>query len=447
MQICGQYKKWLAQVQKNVLEADPSVTNIGKASIAAIANNAKAETKKKAEEELLKVVGEGSNKVYREATGRQSYDGQITDLKFNKQGMLDVKIKSGGKTYAFNNVDVSTGMSDKGSRIAMLKNIDNRMFDKEMKVSAFTAGTQMAIASAVANKYVSHMMINGADDVKGFIKPHVLKWHASAKANSGIYRETVNLVSSGFGNPGLLEEMKVFMNITGDVDRKELARATTIADRVQRRNTEILMEALPRLDKELDRKISSKKVKEDLDVIFGTSGFGYLYEIEGVIKAIEDGKPLSEVKDIVKKATNMDDVVDMSEAKKLKEYLVDRDVKGNMQNADGNVGIAAMAALLALEDDGRYKSLQYMINNETELYTKLRNLSGSVKTLDDVVNRTRSGTSYGEGDGKWYTGYDGHGMIDVFDDTLEFKQVDVGDGYVNKYLGENSPWSVLKEPY
>lgn len=333
-----------------------------------------------------------------------------------------------------------------------VKDLDSKvrdiMFDKtEQDVSGFDmkAITQ---SSVYANKLVSYMLIQGTEEGASKMAPYVKRWHKAAKEKSGIYKETVNLVSKGFGNSELLAKMKAHMFLTGkkELPRQKIADVTSVAYESARRSYEILDTYLPALDKKIEKAIKDKTRREKLDKIFGTSGYANMYEIPGLMDAVYDGKSTAELKTIINA-----NKADTEAAKNLKSYLVDRKIIGNTQNSGGNKKVAALAAVLALEDkfaDGTtgYHTLQWLKTTHPAIFVELDKLSANVHTLDMVVNQSKQGTSFGSGSNVFHSGYDGHGTMDVFDTTQEFKLVTMGEFSSDKYQSSNSPWTVIRRP-
>jgi hypothetical protein len=445
-------------VAEQILDKNPTATQLGKQVLGNIKRHGSKSSVKAVEGFLVEELGKyGNHMVYNKPDGNQGYHGKVTGVELRADGKLNVKIqkKSDGKEYDYSGVDFRTGRSENGQRLNVLNGFEDRvmplrqgiepsgMTDFAKPLSQFVAATDRA---------VSYMLIGGGKHTglfpaaTNFLAPYVDKWHEKAKDKSHIYRETINLVSNGFGHPDLWNKIKANMFLSGDIDTAKQNEVVTIADMSARRTRELLDTELPQLDREIKKALKHQGDRDQLDIIFGTSGFGNLKYQQEILDAIYAGKSLEEVKAMVKISPE-----DMKKARMLKDYMVHKKVQNNIQNADGHVGIAVMATLLALEDtDSRgirnWDTMMWLRKNRPELFVRLEKLTASVHILNEVVNRGRQGTSFGNAAGVYYRGWDGHNTLDAMEVTQEYKIVSADDLLKYDYLVDGSPWKLVRDP-
>lgn len=442
-------KAYFDKVARLVLEANPGTVNLTKSVLKSIKLKGTEQTISIVEAELLAELGGGFNKVYNNPSGRQGFDGEIVDVKLTEDGTLDLKIKNiaDGKVYGYNNVDISTGRAGTGQRVQLLVGFDSKVMPLKESItpSGFVDVTRpLSEASAAANRYVSTMLIGQATAAGGVIAPYVEQWHNKAKENSKLYNETVNLITSGFGHPDLWDKIKATMFVTGDINKGVLSQAVTIADTSVRRTKELLSTELPKLDRKIVQTLKNKADREQLDVIFGTSGFGNLAYMPEILQGIYADKSLEELKKMV--GAN---AAETSLAKDLANFMVKREVKNNVQNAGGNKRVAVLATLYALEmHDSRGKrafdTMMWLKDKHFDLFQDLEKRAITVHTLNEVVNRGKTDSNYGVGAGAFYRGWDGHNTLDVFEPTQEYKIVSYDE--VDTYVKDGGRWKVVREP-
>lgn len=354
----------------------------------------------------------------------------VLGVKEKIPGEITVATTSG--VYTFKDGSETSVKTDTGKVVTMAM-----MKDIQKQVDAISGfGTPFGPISMAANKYASYMLIGMAERSGSKIGPLITKLHEKAKEKSNLYNDVVNLVDEKFSDLELLGKIKATLKLTGDIDNVNLAKVASIQYESARRTKEILDTELPKLDRMIEENVPNAKDRAMLDTIFGKIGFGSLFDKEGAIELINKGGSYEQLVALVGGTKQQ-----IEEAIVLKEYMADRNVQGQVQNAGGNKTVAQIAAVMALEGDG-YKLLESLRDNNSELYVELLRVSGLIKATHEVVNEGKSST-VGRGSGKVYTGYDEHGTMDVYDGSYEFKYVtkDELDGML-----EDTRWKIIRDP-
>lgn len=458
--------KYLNEVGSTILREYPSLGNIEQVTLYKVKKEY-PESIGMIEEHILNQLSNRQIKVYKKDGGK--YNSTIVGIEVEPNGLLTVQTRVGdGKIIPYRGINLTTGMSKQGYGIPYIGQVRAAVFpevqmqkkvSKTYEPSGFNDLTKpITGATVIANRYVSNMLIGGTIASGGILKPHIDRWHEQAKNSSSMYKEVMNAISTGFGNQELLDKIKVTLNVSGDMSRKTLAEVTNISELSARRTKELLDTEMPKLDKAIQAQVKNKAHRDNLDLVFGTSGFGNLYDIEGLVGKLEDGRLKEDKKtprapeeleayfnQVIKDFPISDK--DKETAKDLMEYQVGRKVTGELQNAGSNKSVAAFASLLALQKNNSagYKTLMYMHGNHPKLYVELRQLSGALKTLSEVINDNKESIRFGKGSGETYNGYDGHYTMDVFENTHEFRVLSKREIDTELFRGK-SPWKVLREP-
>ena len=451
-------KEYLDNIGGMISEKYPKIPNIGQVSFYKIKKELSTEEVGFVENYLTEEFAKSSNDIIN--PNGSTFRGAVTDVKIADNGLLNVTVEGldGKKNYVYNGVQPKTGVSEKGNRIASMATFEQRVFRKSHNVravnrtinpSGFNDLTKpLTGATVIANKYVSNMLVGGAVASGSILGPHIKRWHEQAQDSSSIYKETMNAISTGFGNEVLLGKIRTTLNAADDMSRKVLAEVTNVSELSARRTKELLDTAMPKLDKAIQSQVKNKAHRDNLDLVFGTSGFANLYDVDGLIGSLEENGDISpevHIQSLIDGLNPTD--TEMQIAKDLKDYQVGRKVTGELQNAGSNKTIAALSALLALQENNSagYKTMLFMKNNHPKLYVELRQLSGTLKTLSEVINDNKESIRFGKGSGETYNGYDGHYTMDVFENTHQFRVLSKQEIDTEMFRGK-SPWKVLREP-
>lgn len=359
----------------------------------------------------------------------------VLAVKDNKDGTITVATLEHG-TYTFANGSMKSVNTAKGGQV-MMPIMENIQRQSEV---AGVSGFNMPFTplSAAANEWASkYMLIGLAEKSGGVLGPLIKKAHISAKKKSDLYNHTVNLLVDGYRDSLLVQKMKVMLNLTGDVDRYKLSEVMNIAYQNARHTQEVLATELPKLDKWIERSVRSKEDRAKIDYIIGRSGFMHLLDNTEVMAELNKGE--KEINDILAMVPH--NTMQLKEATDLMKYQMYGEVTNGRINSNGSKTIEQLAAILALKEDGNwdtFKRLKKVDNGK--LYVELLRLSGMNKSLHEVVHLGRT-NRVGTGSGKVYTGYDGNGILDVYDGAHEYAYTT--QDKLNEYL-KDPRWKIVR---
>lgn len=358
----------------------------------------------------------------------------ILGTRLNEDDTVTVATLDG--VYTFANDSGTSTTTYKGNNVTMpiMEGIKRQA---AADVSGF--GVPFNMVSQAMNHHASYFLINAAERSGGVIGPLIKKAHVAAKRKSNLYRKTADLIVNGYRDSELLAKLRVTLKVTGDIDDKTLAKVTTVAYNNARMTKEVLDTDLPKLDKWVTSAVRDPKDRKNINDIFGRSGFMHLFDNTNIIAGLNKGdKSLDELIAMIP-YTKADEAL----AIELKEYLMEGKVgpTGNT-NSRGSKTVEQLAALYALKEDGRWDTLVKLRNKQPELYVEMLRLTGMIKSLHEVVYQGKR-NSVGEGSGLVYSGYDGHGMLDVYEGLHEYKLVDAQD--LNAVL-KDPRWKVIRKP-
>lgn len=360
----------------------------------------------------------------------------VLGVKENEDGTVSVATLDG--VYTFANDSQVSQKTFKGQTVTMpiMKGISTQV---AASISGFTI--PFNVLSSQANAWASkYMLIGLAEKSGGVIGPLIKKAHVAAKKKSGMYARTVNLISEGYRDSEFIGKMRVTLGVSGDVDKVMLSDVANIAYNNARLTQEVLSTDLPKLDKRIQREVRKASDRKNLNMIFGRSGFMHLIDNSELMAEINKGtKDLDGLIDMI--PANAKQVI---EAKELKEYLLNGAVpESGVTHSNGSKSVEQLAALYALKEDGMWDTLVNLRSGNPELFVELLRLVGMVKSLHEVVHKG-SRNSVGSGSGKVYSGYDGHGMMDVYENLHEYKIVDTKE--VDELLNRDPRWKVVRAP-
>ncbi len=427
----SEYKKWYVKAKAKLEAEGNSVTNemLEKIWLDHITKNDKSGLM-----EYIHHPDRGARTAI-QFNGSTPKETLVLGTKMNDDGSITVATLDG--VYTFENGSENSRNTYKGKSVSM-----PIMKDIEMQASAELSGFTVPfnVLSSQANKWASDYLVIGlSEKAGGVLKPLVMKAHAKAKQKSSMYRKTVNLIAEGYRDSELLAKIRVMLKVTGDIDDKKLAEVMTVAYNNARMSKEVLDTKLPELDKWVKRELRDAKDRKNLNDIFGRSGFMHLMDNPDVIGALYSGE--TDVDKLIAKIPASK--LQMEEAEALKEYLMKGKVsESGRTNGNGSKTVEQLAALLALKDEGRMDTLAKLRSKHLDLYEEMLMLSGMIKSLHEVVYSGRR-NAVGTGSGRVYTGYDGHGMMDVYEGTHEYKYVTKEE--LNGVL-KDPRWKVIRAP-
>lgn len=359
----------------------------------------------------------------------------VLGIKEEAEGIITIATTDGVYSFANGSIESLNTYNSKSVSMPIMENI--RMQADSMEISGMTV--PFNILSSQMNAYTSYMLVGLAERSGGVIGPYIKKVHAAAKRKNSMYRNTVNLIAEGYRDSELLAKMRVMLKVTGDIDDKQLAKVVTIAYNNARHTKEVLDTKLPKLDKWVQRAFRDSKDQKALNMIFGRGGFMHLLDNTDLIAAINNGETNIDVLRSMIPHTN----IQRLEAKELATYMVDGVVGDTGRiNSNGSKTIEQLAALEVLSMDKNMSVFTKLKDRQPELYVELLRLSGMVKSLHEVVHSGMRNT-VGQGSGKVYTGYDGHGMLDVYDGAHTYKFVTKNN--INEVL-KDTRYKVIREP-
>ena len=368
-----------------------------------------------------------------------SKEGLILGIKKEDNGDLKVAFAE-GFTFTFKEgSEISEPTNKSGLRVTV-----PIMKDIEKQASAITDisgfGGVFTEISQQANQKTSYFLYGVVAKKSGGVIGKIIgSLHKKAGELSPRYKDTVNLVLDGYRDSTMINKMKLMFNVKGDVDQKALSEAMNIAYENGRRTKEVLDTDMAKLDKRIEKAVRNKKERAKLDVIFGRSGFMHLFDNPEIVAKINNGTTSTEE---LKNEIVYNDA-QLEEARLLKEYLVDGIVDEKTKpNAGGSKTVAQLAAILALEEDNRLNTLNSLRENDPELYVEILSVVGMNKSLHEVVHEGKR-NRVGEGSGKVYTGYDGNGILDVYDGAHEYRYVTKYE--MDKLLKTDPRWTILKD--
>ena len=290
-------------------------------------------------------------------------------------------------------------------------------------------------ANAWASKYV---LIGLAEKSGSVIGPLIKKAHTAAKKKSNLYRDTVNLIDKGVRDSEFLAKMKVLLKVSGDIDDASLGKAVTLAYNNARRTKEVLDTQLPELDKWVKKEVRDEADRKNLNFVFGRSGFMHLLDNQDLVAEINKGTTLDKLIAMVPHTKDQ-----LEEATELSNYLSKGEVgKKGIYNSESTT-VTHLATLLALKENNSFATLNKVRTKSPELYVELLRLAGMNKSLHEVAYKGKR-NSVGQGSGKVYQGYDGHAMMDVYEGTHEYKQVNKKE--MEDLLKVDPRWKVIREP-
>ena len=421
------YKEWISSTMKGLQEQGSPVTEqeLEKAWTAKMVENDKSG--------LMKYIASPNRGVRTPIEFNGSKPVETLVLGVKSEGNKVIVATTDG-VYTFENGNTVSKPTATGLTVNMPVMEDIRK-QSEASISDFNVFTSM---SSQANKWASdYLLIGLANKSGGIIGPLIRKAHTSAKSKSNLYRDTVNLIDKGVRDSEFLAKMKVTLKISGDLDDKALADVITVAYNNARRTKEVLDTQLPELDKRIKREIRSSEDRKKLNEVFGRSGFMHLFDNKDIIAAINKGTSIDKLISMIPHTAQQ-----LKEAEDLSNYLMNGTVsKSGMYNSESST-VTHLAALLSLKEEGRFDLLNKIRANNPELFVEMLRLSGMVKSLHEAAYKGKRNT-VGTGSGKVYTGYDGHGMLDVYEGTHEYKYVNEKD--LNDVL-KDPRWKLVRKP-
>lgn len=359
----------------------------------------------------------------------------VLGTKRNNDGSITVATLDG--VYTFNkDSEVSRNTYNKMSvTMPIMKDIDKQA---SIELSGF--GVPFNVLSSQANKWASdYFMVGMSKRVGGLVGPLIEKAHVKAKQKSDLYRSTVNLIADGYRDSEFVAKMKVLLKVSGDINDKDLAKAVTVAYNNARMTKEVLDTKLPELDKWVKREMRNKQDQKNLNVIFGRSGFMHLMDNQDLLAKLSDTREEINIDELINSIPH--NKMQMREAEMLAGYMVDGVVNGKV-NAGVSHTVEQLAALLVLKEPSRLATFKKLRNNSPELYVEILRLSGMVKSMHEVIYKGKR-NSVGKGSGKVYTGYDGYGMMDVYEGMHEYKYVSKEE--LNEVL-KDPRWKLIRKP-
>lgn len=359
----------------------------------------------------------------------------VLGTKINANGSVSVATLDG--VYTFNKGSEVSRNTYKGMSVTM-----PIMKDIEMQASAELSGfgVPFNVLSSQANRWASdYFMVGMSKKVGGVIGPLIEKAHVKAKQKSDLYRSTVNLVATGYRDSEFIAKMRVMLKVSGDIDDKMLAKAVTVAYNNARMTKEVLDTKLPELDKWVKREFRNSVDQKNLNDIFGRSGFMHLMDNNDILVKLSDTRVDVDIDALIQSIPHSK--VQMKEAEMLAEYMLTGVVNGRT-NAGVSHTVEQLAALVVLKDSSRLNTFKKLRSNSPELFVEMLRLSGMVKSLNEVIYKGKR-NSVGQGSGKVYTGYDGYGMMDVYEGTHEYKYVTREE--MNEAL-KDPRWKVIRTP-
>ena len=421
------YKEWISRTMKGLQEQGSPVTEqeLENACTAKMVENDKSG--------LMKYIASPNRGVRTPIEFNGSKPVETLVLGVKSEGNKVIVATTDG-VYTFENGNTVSKPTATGLTVNMPVMEDIRK-QSEASISDFNVFTSM---SSQANKWASdYLLIGLANKSGGIIGPLIRKAHTSAKSKSNLYRDTVNLIDKGVRDSEFLAKMKVTLKISGDLDDKALADAITVAYNNARRTKEVLDTQLPELDKRIKREIRSSEDRKKLNEVFGRSGFMHLFDNKAIIAEINKGTSIDKLISMIPHTAQQ-----LKEAEDLSNYLMNGTVsKSGMYNSESST-VTHLAALLSLKEEGRFDLLNKIRATNPELFVEMLRLSGMVKSLHEAAYKGKRNT-VGTGSGKVYTGYDGHGMLDVYEGTHEYKYVNEKD--LNDVL-KDPRWKLIRKP-
>lgn len=359
----------------------------------------------------------------------------VLGLKDNENGSVTVATIDGVYTFK-DGSDISVPTSNSGVRVEMPIMKDIKKQAEAFSISGFS--NPFNVMSSKANAWASEYLLIGLANKSGsIIGPLIDKAHTAAKKKSNLYRDTVNLIDKGMRDSVFLGKLKVALKITGDIDDKALADTITLSYNSARHTKEVLDTALPALDKRINREVRNPEDRVKLNDIFGRSGFMHLLDNSSIIAEINKGTTLEKLFEMIPHTKQQ-----LSEAQELSNYYMKGEVGVRGLYNSESTTVTQLAALISLKEDGRWDVLEKTRTKNPELYVELLRLSGMVKSLHDVVYYGKRNT-VGVGSGKVYQGFDGYGMLDVYDGSHEYRFVN--DKTMAKTM-EDPRWKVIRQP-
>lgn len=359
----------------------------------------------------------------------------VLGLKDNEDGSITVATTDG--VYTFKNgseVSVSTDKSGVSVEMPIMKDI--RRQAEAYGISGF--GNPFNVMSSKANSWASEYLLIGLANKSGsIIGPLINKAHTAAKKKSNLYRDTVNLIDKGMRDSVFLGKLKVALKISGDIDDKVLAETITLSYNNARRTKEVLDNDLPALDKRINREVRNPEDRAKLNEIFGRSGFMHLLDNSNIVAEINKGTTLDKLFEMIPHTKQQ-----LAEAQELSNYYMKGEVGPKGIYNSQSTTVTQLAALLSLKEEGRWDTLEKTRTKHPELYVELLRVTGMVKSLHEVVYFGKRNT-VGVGSGKVYQGFDGYGMVDVYDGTHEYRFVN--DKTIARVM-EDPRWKVIRQP-
>ena len=425
------YKEWYSSVEKDFREQGKPAT---KEQIEAIWTNHIA---KNDNSDLMAYIvhPDRGARTAIQFNGSKPKETLVLGTKLNADGTVTVATTDG--TYTFKDGSSTSVKTAKGVSVEMPIMQDIITQAEMASISGFNS--PFNVMSREANAWASKYLLVGLAEKSGkVIGPLITKAHVAAKKKSNLYRDTVNLIDKGVRDSEFLAKMKVLLKIGGDIDDKVLAKAITIAYNNARRTKEVLDTQLPALDKWINKDVRDIKDRKNLNYIFGRSGFINLFDNKDITAELNNGTTIDKLISMVPHTKKQ-----LEEAQELSEYMSKGKVgTRGLYNSDSKT-VQQLATLLVLREDGRFETLNKVRTKNPELYVELLRLTGMVKSLHEVAYKGKRNT-VGQGSGKVYQGYDGHGMMDVYEGTHEYKQVDKVQ--MEEVMELDPRWKIVREP-
>ena len=436
---------YLNDVKGRVLEALPETKDIAKTSLKLIKTKTGKDTVAKVEMFLLhKHLGEG--KAYNGLTTKSGgkFDVVIKDVRLEEDGSLTVEASKVGETkrYTYKGVDVNTGVSSKGSKFELIEGLGVKVFgSRTYTVSGFNKPLENL--AGPANEHVSRMLVGLGVKGNESVSPYLKKWHRQLKVKSSIYAESVRLLDKGFSDEGVWGKIKAFTFTTGDINRENMNKLLSIVNTVQRRNVQILDSKMPELDRKVNRTITNKQIRNNIDQVFGKIALGNLLDVAGLWNEVETGA--KSIEELVK-GLNLDNNEKLR-AKYLAEAMVDGKYTGGVINSGRNKKVGAAATLISLGmNDGKLLStFKYVHKKHPELYVELRQMAIINKDMNESVNSGLNAESLTNDSTAVYNGYEESGTVDVYDQQLEMRFLDAQS--ISDIINNQSTevWTVVRD--
>ena len=344
---------------------------------------------------------------------KDSKETLVLGVKDNEDGTVTVATLDGVYTFNENSSRSLPTKNDRSVVMPIMEDIQKQ--SRAMEISGFNL--PFTPLSASANAWASKYMLIGLSEVSGkIIGPKIEELHRKAKEKSDLYNDTVALIVDGYRDSLLVKKIKVMLDMSGDFKMRDINEVLNIATENGRRTKAVLEDQMPELEKWIDRAIRNKEDRKKLDAIIGRSGFMHLLDNKEVMGELHKGeKEIDEIQKMIP-YTQMQ----LKEATELMRYMMYGEVKSDRVNAKGSKTVEQLAAILALKEDGNWDTFKKLrAADGGKLYVEILKVAGMVKGLHEVVHLGRS-NSVGTGSGKVYEGYDGNGILDVYEGTHEY---------------------------